>query len=81
MRAGMRNLPVKIYNKLQLGVEYVQFGHFSPKWPKNAHFQASEGQFPARNWWFWGKYYTLNRSYSKITNIRPSGPIIAIYAS
>ena len=50
MRAGMRKLAVKIYNKLQLGLEYVQFGHFSPKWPKNAHFQASEGQFPARNW-------------------------------
>ena len=43
-------VPVKIHNNLQLGVEYVQFCHFSPKCPKNAHFWASEGQFPGRNW-------------------------------
>ena len=45
MRAGMRNLPVKIYNKLQLGLEYVQFGHFSPKWPKMPIFRPLRANF------------------------------------
>ena len=45
MRAGMRNLPVKIYNKLKLGVEYVQFGQFHQNDRKMPIFRPLRANF------------------------------------